>query len=100
MKEYLPVGSVVLLQGHEKKTIIMGIMQRNGANPEKEYDYLGVPFPEGYMGNGSAYLFDHGQITDTIYMGYTNPEWDALMDLVEYAQSGELDEDAAALGLA
>lgn len=89
MKEYLPIGSVVLINGIERKIAIMGIMQRNGENPEKEYDYIGVPYPEGYLGDGTAILFDHSAINDVIFRGYTNPERDALLSLIRMATTDE-----------
>ena len=74
MAEYLPVGSVVLLQGGKKKTVIMGILQMNAENPERVYDYVGVPYPEGYLGQGSSYLFDHSNIAEIVYYGYNDAE--------------------------
>ena len=74
MAEYLPVGSVVLLEGGKKKTIIMGILQMDAKNPERVYDYVGVPYPEGYLGQGSSYLFDHDSIAQVVYYGYNDAE--------------------------
>ena len=46
MKELLPIGSVVTLQGTAKKVMIIGILQMQQESG-KLYDYLGVPYPEG-----------------------------------------------------
>ena len=47
MKNLLPIGSVVLLKDATKKLVIIGILQVNPSE-NKIYDYLGVPYPEGY----------------------------------------------------
>lgn len=83
IKDLLPVGSVVLLKGGVKKLVIMGIKQANAEEPDVEYDYAGVMYPEGYLGNDTLYLFNHADINDTIFTGYTNPERDEFLSEVE-----------------
>ena len=83
MAEYLPVGSVVLLEGGKKKTIIMGILQMDAETPERVYDYLGVPYPEGYLGHGSSYLFDHSDIAQLVYCGYNDAERQGFMQSID-----------------
>mgnify|MGYP000727913916 CR=1 FL=1 len=83
MAEYLPVGSVVLLEGGKKKTIIMGILQMDAETPERVYDYLGVPYPEGYLGQGSSYLFDHSDIAQLVYCGYNDAERQGFMQSID-----------------
>lgn len=82
MKELLPVGSIVLLEGASKKSVIMGILQKNEEQPDMVYDYLGVPYPEGYMGPGSSYLFQHEHIAEVIAKGYEDEDRKKMMDLV------------------
>ena len=82
MNELLPVGSVVLLEGATKKTIIMGIFQISEDHPGEIYEYLGVPYPEGYMGPGSSYLFQHEHIAEVIAKGYEDEDRKKMMDLV------------------
>ena len=83
MAEYLPVVSVVLLEGGKKKTIIMGILQMDAETPERVYDYLGVPYPEGYLGQGSSYLFDHSDIAQLVYCGYNDAERQGFMQSID-----------------
>ena len=71
--ELLPVGSIVLLKGGTKKTMIMGVLQTDEEHPETVYDYMGIPYPEGYMGEESVYLF----------RGYENPERDEMLQVLE-----------------
>lgn len=83
IKELLPIGSVVLLKGGTKKTIIMGILQALPENKDQVYDYLGVPYPEGYMGTKATYVFNHEDINDVIFEGYQNPEREGLLMLLQ-----------------
>lgn len=82
MKDLLPVGSVVLLKDATKKLMIIGILQ---VKPEenKVYDYLGVPYPEGYVGSDNNFLFNHTDINDVIFTGYTNPERDIFLKALD-----------------
>ena len=73
-EKLLPIGSVVLLKGGKKKTVIIGVMQFRLGDEDKIYDYQGVPYPEGYMGDGSSYLFNHDQIEEIVFRGYEDTE--------------------------
>ena len=89
VKELLPLGSVVLLEGGVKKTMIIGIKQTSKDRNE-EYDYLGVMFPEGSFGEGSQFFFNHETIREVIFRGYENDESEAfrqkVFDFYERAQ--------------
>lgn len=82
MKALLPVGSVVLLKDATKKLMIIGVLQVN-TQKDRLYDYLGVPYPEGYLGEDNNFLFDHEDINDIIFTGYTNPEREAFINTME-----------------
>ena len=81
MKELLPVGSVVLLKGATKRLMIIGILQVK-QDEDKMYDYLAVPYPEGYIGESNNFLFNHEDINDVIFKGYENPEREAFMEVM------------------
>lgn len=63
MKRYLPLGSVVLLKGTEKRLMIAGRMQRQ-AGKEQIYDYCGYLFPEGMQSSKEMYLFNNADIAE------------------------------------
>lgn len=88
MGDLLPVGSVVMLEGGSKKTVIMGILQFNLDEQDKVYDYLGVPYPEGYIGSGSSYFFNHDSITEIFFRGYENQERQDMLAILEQIQHG------------
>ncbi len=79
MNQLLPIGSVILLKNARKKLMIIGILIFN-QNENKSYDYLGVPFPEGYIGTKHHYLFNHEDINDVVFLGYNNPERETFIE--------------------
>lgn len=88
MKNLLPVGSIVQIEGGTRKTVIIGILQYNQEKPDKLYDYLGVPYPEGFIGQGSTYLFNHEAISEVVYKGFEDEERKKFMNLVDKIQKG------------
>ena len=78
MKALLPIGSVVLLKDATKKLMIIGILQVD-QNKHTLYDYLAVPYPEGFLGADTNFLFQHEDINDVIFTGYRNPEQDTFL---------------------
>lgn len=69
----LPVGSVITLTEATKKIMIIG----TGVKREKDdtlYDYVGVPFPEGYIDSEILLLFMHDDIERVDFLGYINSE--------------------------
>lgn len=72
--KYLPVGSVVLLKGGNKKLMIIGFA---GLAPETEgkiYDYIGCFYPEGIVSSDKNILFNHSQIAELCFEGYATQE--------------------------
>ena len=73
IKDLLPIGSIVLLSNAKKKLMIFGIKQSN-EDADKEYDYIGVPYPEGNIGSEYQYLFNHSDISAIIFRGFEDIE--------------------------
>lgn len=71
--DLLPIGSVVLLTGAQKPLMIYGIGQTDETN-HKDYDYIGVLYPEGSMGTGSQFLFNHADVDKVLFRGYEDEE--------------------------
>ena len=91
MKNLLPVGSVVLLKDATKKLMIMGIFQVN-SNENRIYDYIGVPYPEGFLGAENNFLFNHEDINDIIFTGYSNPEREIFLEAMNMLYEKEAAE--------
>lgn len=84
-QELLPVGSVVLLKKGQKKIVIMGIMQMKHIERGVDiaYDYMGVPYPEGYMGQETALLFNHENIQEIIFKGFVDTERELFVKAIQ-----------------
>ena len=82
IRELLPIGSVVALKEASKKTMIYGVKQINKGNGV-EYDYLGVVYPEGNMGDGTQFFFNHEAIEQVFFRGYEDEERNAFIERLE-----------------
>ena len=71
MKEYLPLGTIVILKEGEKAIMIYGRKQLH-ATTREEYDYVACLYPEGNINEEFTYLFDHDQINEVIHTGYSD----------------------------
>lgn len=80
IKELLPIGSIVLLEGGEKRLMIIGIKQTDVSGDGQEYDYLGVLYPEGHIGDQFQYLFNHADIKEIVFRGYEDDERNEFLD--------------------
>ncbi len=81
MKELLPIGSVVMLKEATKSLMIVGVMQKD--DDGREYDYISVVFPEGYINSETFFLFNHEDIVDVRFVGCINAESQTYMQLLK-----------------
>ncbi|MEE3342691.1 MAG: DUF4176 domain-containing protein [Bacilli bacterium] len=72
VEKFLPIGTIVLLNGATKKIMITGFYVVNDSN--KAYDYCGCLYPEGYLSSDKCLMFNHDQIYKIIYLGYSDDE--------------------------
>ena len=79
IKELLPIGSVIRLRGARKCLMIYGVMQTEKQN-NKEYDYIGVIWPEGNLGAKTHVLFNHADVEEVVFTGLHN---DQRQDFIE-----------------
>jgi hypothetical protein len=89
MKEYLPLGSVVLLNNGFKKVMIYGRKQR--LQPQNtEYDYIACLYPEGNLRKEFTYLFNESDINEIVFRGFTDSdEYAYLQNLAKHEASKE-----------
>jgi len=71
MKEYYPIGTVVVLIDGEKPIMIYGRKQIH-AESGVVYDYVACLYPEGNLSNEYTYLFNHDQIQEVLFTGYVS----------------------------
>ena len=91
IKELLPIGSIVLLEGGEKRLMIHGVRQVGSEdNDGLEYDYVSVPYPEGNIGTEFTYLFNHPDISQVVFRGYEDEEREEFIkNLSNFYERGE-----------
>jgi hypothetical protein len=81
--KYLPIGSIVLLNGGNKKIMINGYCQVAQEKPDKVFDYRGCPFPEGILDDKGVALFDASQIKEVCFEGLKNNDSIDFLDRLE-----------------
>lgn len=79
----LPIGSVVKVKNVEQKLVIFGILQKGKAAPDRTFDYVAVPYPEGLQDMRLNIGFDHGDIEEVVYRGYEDEDRKAFLVLLE-----------------
>lgn len=82
-ERFLPIGTVVLLEGATKPIMITGFCAVTKDMPDKTFDYRGCPWPEGVLESSGVALFDHSQIKEILHMGFKNDESIDLSDKLE-----------------
>ena len=88
-EEFLPVGSVVMLNGGNKRGMICGRIQAQ-AGTDVIYDYSACYYPEGILDPKSMFFFNRGDIETVYFRGYEDQEeLDYRHEVLE--QLGELE---------
>ncbi|MBQ8982065.1 MAG: DUF4176 domain-containing protein [Lachnospiraceae bacterium] len=87
VKGLLPIGSVVLLNGASKRLMIFGIRQTDNETGE-EYDYIGVLYPEGNIGQEGQFLFNHGDIEQIFFQGFEDDEREDFIERLDQHYNG------------
>ena len=88
MYDLLPIGSIVLLQDGEKRLMVTGILQSDSSNLEAQFDYMGVLYPEGHIGEGFQYLFNHEDIVEVVFRGFEDEERAVFIEKLAAAYEG------------
>ena len=87
--EFLPIGSVVLLEGGNKRIMICGRIQAQ-AGSDIIYDYSACYYPEGIVDPKSMFFFNRDAIATVYFRGYEDQdELDYRHDVLD--QLGELE---------
>ncbi len=92
--EFLPIGTIVLLNGGTKKVMITGFCAIPNDNEHKMYDYSGCLYPEGIINSNEVCLFNNNQISEVIFKGFQNEEEQNFkVELQTTINQIKLDED-------
>ncbi len=73
-KEYLPIGSVVILKNATKRVMITGFYVKTDESNNLVYDYVGCLFPEGMVSSTQNCVFNHDQIEKVFHKGLEDDE--------------------------
>ena len=87
--KYLPIGTVVLLEGGTKKVMITGYHICTEDNKDRVFDYRGCPFPEGVLDTKGTALFDADQIVEICHEGWKCDESLDFLDRIEFLIDNE-----------
>lgn len=72
-KDLLPIGSVVLLKGGDKKIMVCGRIQaKEGENTI--YDYSACYYPEGIVDPSSMFFFNRDAIDTVYFLGFQDKD--------------------------
>ena len=90
MNPILPNGTIILLEGGNKKLMIYGRKQLHLDEEKVEneqdldmYDYIGVPYPEGFIDQEHTYLFNYENIAQVIFEGFQNEEEEKFQEVLK-----------------
>ena len=78
--DYLPLGSVVILNGGVQKVVInaRGLVTM-AVEPAGFFDYGGSLYPQGIIGDQILY-FNHSDIAKVVFTGYTDDDDIMMVD--------------------
>lgn len=86
--DYLPLGSVVYLEGGSRKVMIIsrGLIVRNG-DGVAFFDYSGVPYPQGLIDEHVAH-FQHESIVKVVFEGFKDSDDEMAVNAInKYLES-------------
>ncbi len=92
VKDLLPIGSVIQLKGAEKRLMVFGVRQTDRSD-KKEYDYIGVLYPEGNIGEQGQFLFNHENIEKVFFRGFEDEERTTFLNRLDsFYQKNEAEQ--------
>ena len=92
-EELLPIGSIVLLKGGRKKIMIIGVKQTD-LNTNIVYDYLAIPYPEGFISSDCLFFINQDAIDQVFFKGYEDEERKIFITtLANYYENKEKDSE-------
>ncbi|MBR6690864.1 MAG: DUF4176 domain-containing protein [Bacilli bacterium] len=82
LNKYLPLGSIVSLNGKDAKLMIIGYKRKN-REINKIFDYSGCMYPTGiFIPSSYSLSFNHDQIDKVYYVGYKDDKYKKLCELL------------------
>ena len=86
---YLPRGTVVMLENGIKRVMITGYCFRTENDPKTLWDYTGCLYPEGILVADQLVCFNHSQIGKVYFKGLENKEEKEFMKALKEAAKAD-----------
>ena len=80
-RNLLPIGSVVLIKGGEKRVMVCGRIQTK-AGEDTIYDYSACLYPEGIIDPSHMYFFNNDSIERIFFVGFQDPEELEMQEMI------------------
>ncbi|KEO84593.1 DUF4176 domain-containing protein [Tumebacillus flagellatus] len=80
--DYLPLGTLVRLHRGTKRLMIYGRCL-NKEETGEQFDYVGVPYPEGFINPEKTFVFNHSAIEEIVHLGFTDEEEVIAQELLQ-----------------
>lgn len=88
MKSLLPLGSVVLLKGGQKRLMVCGRIQTDVATGIT-YDYSACYYPNGIIDSKELFMFNNDNIQKMFFIGFQDGEELAFRKFLDKELSGK-----------
>lgn len=88
----MPLGTICSVNGNNKKVMIIGYLYNDFKNGLKTYDYLGVPFPEGFMLPNRLITFNKSDVSNVEFTGYQDEEYKKFDNLLNASLNKNSDD--------
>ena len=82
MDRYLPVGTVCTINNTNRKYVIIGYFSLEYGSNIKLYDYIGLPYPEGFLMKNKINSFNHSEITNIEHLGLVNEDFENFNNIL------------------
>ncbi len=96
IRKYLPIGSVIRIRKTDLRFVITAYLQEAELEDHKEtvlYDYAGVPYPFGYVGDETVLQFQQEDIEEVLHRGYEDNARRVFIDRLAAAEKDARDEE-------
>ncbi|WP_058271115.1 DUF4176 domain-containing protein [Olsenella massiliensis] len=96
--QWLPIGSVVHVDGKEELVVIAGYMQQD-VETGHLWEYVGLNHPTGFLKPGDDVLFDRDSIDGVVFVGLQGvleEHWVAALEATQESFSKAKDDAEAA----
>jgi len=78
-EKYLPIGTVIEVDNSDLRLIIVGYGAKDSETGER-FDYIGYPFPNGFVSVKATALFNKDRIGKILCNGYKDESYNKMLE--------------------